>query len=104
PDARVARVSDAAELQPERDVLHDGHVGEQRMLKHCRHSPPLRQRAPRVDRPAAETNNTAAWPLEKPGDAQQRRLAAAVRADDGQDLALAQLERGHVEYGRAAVR
>ena len=102
-DARAPLVSSAAELQPQRDVLGDGHVGEQRMLEHHRHASPLRQGMRRIDRPAAESNDAPGRALEQAGDAKQRRLAAAVRTDDRQNLALVDAEGRHIEHGRAAV-
>ena len=42
--------------------------------------------------------------FEQAEDAQERRLARAVRADEGEDLARRHRERGHVEHGAAAVR
>jgi hypothetical protein len=45
-----------------------------------------------VCRLAEEQRGTCGRPLEAEQDAHQRRLAAAVRSGDGDELALAQLE------------
>jgi len=102
-DARAAIVRAAAEREPQRHVLGDGHVGQERMLEDGRHPPALGQRVRGVGRAPAKPNDALARALEQSGDAQQRRLAAAVRADHDQDLALVDPERRHVEHRRAAV-
>ena len=103
-DARAVRlVAETAEPQSERDVVRDGHVGQERALEDRRHPPPLGQRVSRVHRTVVEPHGTPGGTLEQPGDPQERRLAAAIRADHGQDLAAGKAERGHVEHGGAAV-
>src|SRR4029450_13421967 len=97
PYPRAAFVRDAAEFESERDVLSDGHVGEQRMLEHHRHPTPLGQGAGRIDLPAAESDDASGRALEQSDDAQQGGLAATVRADHREDLAFVDRERRHVE-------
>ena len=92
-------------LHPERegDVLEDGHVRVERVaLEH--HGDAALHRRQVVD-PLAVDDDVARGRVLEPGDhAQQRRLAAAGRADEDDELALAHVERDalhHVDVAEA---
>jgi len=69
-DARPVRVvAEAAEPQSQRDVLGDGHVGQERALEHRRHPPPLGQRVPRIHRAIVNPHDAPRGTLEQPDDA-----------------------------------
>ena len=102
--ARRAQAALAAKAQAQGHVLPDRRVGEERFLKDTRHAPPDCQRGARSDGGAAEAHLTRHGGFEQTEDTQERRLARAVRADEGEDLARQHRERGHVEHGAAAVR
>ena len=55
------------------------------------------------DRAALEGYFAAAWPMHAEDGADQRRLAGAVRADDGHHLARGHLKRHIIERLRIAV-
>src|SRR5690606_37227411 len=77
--------ADIAHLQPEGDIAGDGHVREQRIaLEHDADVAPPGRYA--VERTSVEVD-PAAIGLDKAGDAsQQGRLAAAGRAEQGEQL------------------
>ena len=73
----------AGELEWIRDVVGDRPPRQQARL--LEHEPDLRVRA--VDRPPVERDRTALGAQQARRDPQQRALAAAVRTDEGDDLA-----------------
>ena len=87
------------------EVLEHGHRGEElAALRHvgdpARHDGRGRQPA---DPPALELDGAAAQREEAADRAERRRLARAVRADQRDDLALADLERDAADGGHVAV-
>src|SRR5213078_3291126 len=103
-DPRRAEVgAHTTEGETQRDVLGDRHVGEQRLLEHHRHPPPLGECVSRVHHAPAEAHPPRGRPLEEPGHAQKRGLAAAVRPDHREHLALGDRERADVEHVGPAV-
>ena len=90
--------------RPRATFVPDRRVGEERFLEDARHAPPDRERGARSDGGAAEAHLARRGGFEQAEDAQERRLARAVRADEGEDLARRHRERGHVEHGAAAAR
>ena len=95
---RAGRTVEVA--QPERDVRGDVEVGEQRMLlEHQADAAVLRwQRAGgSVDRPAGQLDRAGVGSLEAGDDAQQRRLPAARRAEQGGQRAVRDVEVDAVE-------
>jgi hypothetical protein len=91
------------EAQPQRDVVGDGAAREQRLLEHRRHPAPLAQRVARVHLAALEADGAVGRRFQQAEHAEQRGLAAAVRTDDGEDLARPDGQRGDVEDRPAAV-
>ncbi len=95
---RVLAAGDALHLEPEGDVVVDRHVREEGVLLEDH-----------VDRPSVGRDRRDVVPLQddtphvgllEAGDhAQRRRLAAAARAEQREELPLADLER-HVVHGR----
>ena len=88
--ARLAPAAgcDALHLERELDVLADRAVREQRQrLEHEAGRPPVRRQV--VDPLAAQQDVAVAGRLHAGQHAQQRGLARARRADDGEELALA---------------
>ena len=87
--------------QAERDVVVDLHVREDRVaLEDHRDPPPPRGKLGRVD--AADEDPTAVDPLEAGEAAKQRRLAAARRAEQDDELLVAHLEIDPVDGGELA--
>ena len=80
-------------LQPDRDVLQRGLPGKQRLgLEQVAGLPvePGERRAENVDAPGRRRKQAG-------GDVEQRRLAAAGRPDDGDELAVGDVERGALD-------
>ena len=92
-------------LHPERegDVLEDGHVRVERVALEHHGDAALHRR--QVVHPLSVDDDVARGRVLEPGDhAQERRLAAAGRADEDDELALAHVERDalhHVEVAEA---
>src|SRR5207237_7129715 len=74
-----------------------------RLLEDHRHPAPHLEAVAGVDGPPLPADLAGGRPLEKRHDAQERGLAAAVRPDDGEDLATPHRERLDVEDRGAAV-
>ena len=103
-DARPAhRRGDAAEAEPEGDVLLHGRVSEERLLEDRGHAPPGLEAPPGRDGGTPDPDRARGGRLEEAEDAEQRRLARAVRPDDREDLPVLELEGGDVEDERAGV-
>ena len=100
--ARLAlRGLDAADLQRELDVLADGPVRKQRQrLEHHAGRPLVGRHV--VDALAAQQDVAGGRRLHAGQHAQQRRLAAARRADDGEELAFGDVEVDAVDGGEGA--
>ncbi len=88
----------AADLQPEGDVLEHGQVWKQRVALECEAEPALLRRRARDPAPV-EIDVPGRRRLEPCDDAQQRRLAAARRAEQRHELTVLDLERDPVESG-----
>src|SRR5262249_18420171 len=88
------------------DVVERGHVAEQRnVLESARDAAARRLVGPHAStRPALEGDTALLRMVEAVDDVEHRRLAGAVRADDGADLALAHVERHIGERPYAAER
>ena len=95
--ARAAlRLRDAARLEPERDVLLDRHVREERVvLKH--HPEAAHARCARRDVLALEPHAPGIRRLVARDHAQRRRLPRAARAHERHELAARDLERQRVD-------
>src|SRR5471032_530835 len=102
-DALVAVVGvDLLHLQAEGDVLFHGHVGEQRVaLEH--HADRAFLRAQRDDVLAIQQDFPAVYRRQAGDAAQQGRLAAARRAEQGDEFALGDFAVDVTEYRRAGV-
>ena len=102
--ARRDLAMDATEAEAEGDIAGDRRIGQPRLLEHRGHAAALGQRLAGVDRAAAHEDLAGLGPLEQAEHAQQRRLAAAVGADDGQHLGRTHVERLDLqrEAGRIA--
>src|SRR5690606_20114317 len=102
---QLADRSAGAPVEPERDVLLDGQVWEQRViLEHHADAPLLRLDEPRrtVHLDAVEHDTPFGRPLD-PGDhPKQRRFARAGRPEQAHDLAAADIERYAVDGCDAA--
>ena len=95
----VAR--DALHLEPERDVVVDRHVGEQRVLLEDHvHGASVRQHV--RDVVAVQQHAAGVGALEARDHAERRRLPAAAGAEQREELAVADLERDVVDGGVAA--
>ena len=99
PASRISALRDLALLQPERDVVEDRQVREQRVLLEDRvHRALVRPQRRDV---AAVHLDDALGRLDEPGDhPQRRRLAAAARADDREELAVGDLDVDAVDRAR----
>ena len=87
---------DSRHLQPEPDVRADVHVREERVRLEDRvHSPPVRRQA--VDDLFADVDLAARGVHEAADQVERRRLAAAGRTEQAEELALRDLEVGHPE-------
>src|SRR4051812_12309377 len=94
--SRALALVPAADLQPELDVLRGRHVREQRVrLEHHAHVA-LRRRDVR-DVLAVDDDPAAVGSIEAGDEPQRRRLAAARRAEQREELALAELHLDPVE-------
>ena len=90
-----------AHPEPERDVLPDGHVPEQRVVLEHEPEPPLLRRLVRVL--LAVDPDAAAVGLFEPGDhPQHRALARAARPEQRRDVAVVRLEADVVHGGERA--
>ena len=88
-------------LQRERDIAFDGHMREQRVaLEHHPHRPPLRRPAGEVL--AVQQHAAAIGEVEAGDHAQQRRLAAARGAEQGEKLAGFDADADVVDCGEIA--
>src|SRR5215216_7998857 len=86
-------------LQPERDVLENAHVIEQRVV--LEHEPDLPLFETELERVAlVDKHMTGIGELETGENAQQRRLAGTGRAEQAEELALADLETDAVKHER----
>src|SRR5262245_15368763 len=88
-------------FQAERDIAADRPPLQQGMRIVLKHDDDVRRRA--VDRAAVDLDGPARARRQSAEQAQQRRLAGARRADDGQELAAAKLERDVLEDAPRAV-
>jgi hypothetical protein len=93
----------AAKPEPERDIVVNGGVGEQWLLKHARHAAADREPIAGGDASAAKSHVPGRRGLEQSEHAEQRRLAGPVRADEREDLPLPDVERAHIEHGAPAM-
>ena len=90
-----------AHPQPELDVLPGGHVREQAVgLEDHADVPPVRRRPRQVD--AVDDDRAGGRLVEPCDEPQRRRLAAAGRAEQRDELALLELEVDAVERGHGA--
>ena len=98
------RVVPAHELGRDRDVLRDRHVREKPgALEHVADAPPERDRVGRPHVLAAHPHRASARVDQAVDQAQQRGLARAGRADNGEEFALAHVERNAVEHRRGGL-
>src|SRR6267142_1075883 len=96
--ARAGRLAaDAAEAETEGHVGGHARVGEQRILEHRGHAPPLGEAVTSVHDAPGDADLARLRPLQQSQHAQQRGLAAAVRPDHREHLGGPDLQRRHVE-------
>ena len=96
-----ARLRRARHAQPEGDILEHGQMREYRIVLEHHREPALPRRQVRHVAPA-DQHAPAALPLEPRDDAQQRRLAAARRPEQREELAVAHAQRHIAERGDGA--
>ena len=102
----AGHASGAAAAEPEAHVLRHGEVGEQRpLLRDHRHLPAVRRHvhAGQGDDVAGQADAPGLDALEPGQAAQQRGLAAAGGAENGEQLAGGELEVDAGQHGRGAV-
>ncbi len=101
-DRRLARpLAARLHAQPERNVLEHRHVAEQRIVLEHEADLPL-ARADRRDVEPLQHDLPRIRVLEARDHAQQRRLAAAGRAEQRDELTRGEIERDVVERGELA--
>lgn len=98
-----ARSGCAAQTKREREIFEDAHVREKRVVLKDQRDAPVRCRNREQVAPV-ERNRSRVGLLEPRDDAQERRFTGAARAENDEQLAVADRKRNAVQRGGASAR